>query len=66
MLQLLDDLKKTTGYWKLKQEATDRTRWRTLLARGYARVVRQTTELMKMEIYYRDSKTAMSPTNTVT
>jgi hypothetical protein len=27
--QLLDDLKKNRGYWKLKEEALDRTLWRT-------------------------------------
>ena len=27
--QLLEDLKETTGYWKLKQEALDYTMWRT-------------------------------------
>ena len=25
--QLLDDLKEMRGYWKLKEEALDRTRW---------------------------------------
>jgi hypothetical protein len=29
--QLLDDLKKTRSYWKLKQEALDLTVWRTAL-----------------------------------
>ena len=37
---MLDDLKETTGYGKLK-EALDRTICRTLLGRGYGRVVRQ-------------------------
>jgi hypothetical protein len=27
--QLLDDLKEKRRYWKLKEEALDRTRWRT-------------------------------------
>ena len=27
--QLLDDLKETRGYWKLKEEALDRTLWGT-------------------------------------
>jgi hypothetical protein len=27
--QLLDDLKKTRGYWNLKEEELDRTLWRT-------------------------------------
>jgi hypothetical protein len=42
--QLLDDLKEKRGYWKLKEEALDRTRWRTRFVRGYGPVVRQTTE----------------------
>jgi hypothetical protein len=29
--QLLDDLKETRVYWKLKEEALDRTMWRTLV-----------------------------------
>jgi hypothetical protein len=32
------------GYWKLKKEALDRTQLRTPFGRGYAPVVRQTTE----------------------
>ena len=35
--QLLDDLKQTRGYWKLKQEALDRTVWKTRLGSGYGR-----------------------------
>jgi hypothetical protein len=42
--QLLDDMKKTRGHWKLKREALDRTVWRTLFVRAYGPVVRQTTE----------------------
>jgi hypothetical protein len=44
--QLLDDLKEKTRYWKSKEEALDRTLWRTRVGRGYGRVVRQTTEIM--------------------
>jgi len=29
--QLLDDFKKKRGYWQLKEEALDRTLWRTHL-----------------------------------
>ena len=39
-LQLLDDFKQTRGYWKLKEEALDRTVWRIGFGRGcepYAR-----------------------------
>jgi hypothetical protein len=42
--QLLDDLKEKRRYWKLKDEALDRTLWRTRFGRGYGPVVRQTTE----------------------
>jgi hypothetical protein len=41
--QLLDDLQENRGYWKLKEEALDRTLWRTRFGRGYGPVVRQTT-----------------------
>jgi len=41
--QLLDDLKEDISRWKLKEEALDRTLWRTRLGRGYGAVVRQTT-----------------------
>jgi hypothetical protein len=42
--QLLDDLKEKRIYCKLKEEALDRTVWRTRFGRGYGPVVRQTTE----------------------
>jgi hypothetical protein len=32
---LLDDLKEKRRYWKLKEEAQDRTLWRTQFGRGY-------------------------------
>jgi hypothetical protein len=44
--QLLDDLKEMKRYWKLKEEALDRTLWRARFGRGYGPVVRQTTECM--------------------
>ena len=44
--QLLDDLKETGGYWVLKEEALDRTVWRTGFGRGCEPFVRQNTELM--------------------
>jgi hypothetical protein len=40
--QLLDDLKETRRYWKLKTEALYCTLLRTQLGRGYGPVVRQT------------------------
>jgi hypothetical protein len=42
--QLLDVLKETRGYWKLKEEALDRTVWRTGFGSGCGPVVRQDTE----------------------
>ena len=41
--QLMDDLKEKKWYWKLKEEALDRTFWRTRFERGYGSVTRQTT-----------------------
>jgi hypothetical protein len=41
--QLLVYLKEKRVYWKLKEEALDRTIWRTRFGRGYGPVVRQTT-----------------------
>jgi hypothetical protein len=32
--QLLDDLKETSEYWTLKEEALDSTLWRTRFGRG--------------------------------
>jgi hypothetical protein len=37
------DLKKKTGYWKLKEKAPDRTVWRTGFGTGCGPVARQTT-----------------------
>jgi hypothetical protein len=34
-MHLLDDIKETRRYWKLKEEAQDRTLWRTQFGRGY-------------------------------
>ena len=41
--QLVDVLTETRGYWKLKDEALDRTVWRTVFGRGYGLVVREGT-----------------------
>jgi hypothetical protein len=43
--QLLDDLKEARRYWKLKEEAQDRTFLRTQYRRGYGLVARQITTL---------------------
>jgi hypothetical protein len=40
---LLDDLKENRRYFKLKEEALDRTVWRTRFGKGYGPVARQTT-----------------------
>ena len=45
--QLLDDLEEMRGYCKLKEEALDRSLWRTGFERSYGSVVRQTTEPTK-------------------
>jgi hypothetical protein len=42
--QLLDDLKEKRRYWKLKEEALDRTQWRTRFGRGYGPIIKQARE----------------------
>jgi hypothetical protein len=42
--KLFDDLKERRGYFHLKEEALDRTMWRTRFGRGFGPVVRQTTK----------------------
>jgi len=42
--KLLDDLKERIGFSQLKEEALDRTMWRTRFGRGFGSVVRQTTK----------------------
>ena len=42
--KLLYDLKEKRGYSHLKEEALDRTIWRTRFGRGFGPVVRQTNE----------------------
>jgi len=39
--KLLDDLEEKRGYWKLKEEALDRTVWRTGIGRGCGPVVKK-------------------------
>jgi hypothetical protein len=41
---LLDDVKEKRRYWKVKEEALDRTLWRSRFGSGYGPIVRQTTE----------------------
>ena len=42
--KLLDDLKERRGYFHLKKEALDRTKWIAWFGRGFGPVVRQNTE----------------------
>jgi len=44
--KLLDDLKERRGYFYLKEEALDRSTWRSRFGRGFGPVVRQTTKRM--------------------
>jgi len=46
--QLLGYLKEKGGYWKLKEEALDRSRCRTHFGRGYGPVRSQTTKRSKL------------------
>jgi hypothetical protein len=39
--QLLDDLREARRYWKLKEEAQDRTLWSTQFGRNYGPELRQ-------------------------
>jgi len=47
---LLDNREVKRGYWKLKEEALDRTLWRTRSRRGYGPVVRQTANRMNKPV----------------
>jgi hypothetical protein len=42
--KLMDDLKERRGYSHLKEEALDRTIWRTRFGSGFGTVARQTAE----------------------
>jgi hypothetical protein len=42
--ELLDDLKERRGYSHLKEEAVDRSMWRSRVVRGFGPVVRQTAK----------------------
>ena len=48
--QVQDDLKEKRGYWQLKEEALERTLWKTSFGRYYGPVVRQTTGSMCFNI----------------
>jgi len=42
--QLLDNITKMGGYWKLKEAVRDRILWRNCSGRGYGAVAGQTME----------------------
>jgi len=44
--KLVDDLMEKRGDWKMKEEALDRTLWRTRFGRSHGPVARQTAEWM--------------------
>ena len=44
--QVVEDLRETRRYWKLKEETLAHTLWKTRFGRDYGPVVRQTTELI--------------------
>ena len=48
--QLLYDMKQKRGYWKVKEEAFDRTLWRTRFGRVYGTLVRQTKNDVKIDV----------------
>jgi hypothetical protein len=65
--KLMDNLKEGTGFSHLKEEALDRTMWRTRFGRGFGPVVRQ-TNLMNIISFFslsydrsKDSSKASSP-----
>jgi hypothetical protein len=41
--QLMDDIKEMIGHWKVKEEALDRSLWRSRFGRGYGSVLIRTT-----------------------
>jgi hypothetical protein len=49
---LQDDLKDKSGYWKFKEEALDRTLWRTRFGRGYGTVVRLWNDNVRLSSDY--------------
>jgi hypothetical protein len=50
--QLLDDFKETREYWKLEEEAPERSIYRTRFRRGYGRVVGQKIVIMIINIIF--------------
>jgi hypothetical protein len=58
--QLLDDPTEKRGHLKLKEEALDRTLWRTPFGKGYGPVVWQTTEWMQELLLAQKKRLGMS------
>jgi len=50
--QILDDLKEIWGYRKLKEEALDRTLWRTRFGKVYEPLVRRTMKWWWLPAYF--------------
>jgi hypothetical protein len=48
--KLLDELKESRGYSHLKEEALDRTMWRTRFGRGFGLVKRMDVLLLIMKL----------------
>jgi hypothetical protein len=57
--KLLDDLKERTAYSHLKEEALDRTMWRSRFGRGFGPVVRQTAKLIAVTLAQQHTDTAL-------
>jgi len=49
---LLDDLNKKRGHWKMKEEALNCPLWRTSLGRGYGYVVERTAERLFVHVLF--------------
>jgi hypothetical protein len=49
---LVDDLKRVRGRWKLKEEALDRTVWRTRFGRGYGCVIRLRNDVIILQLIF--------------
>jgi len=68
--KLLDDLKDSRGYCRLKEEALDRSMWRNRFRGGFGPVVRQNTEWMNTHYtihtqrHFYLKKTALYTTHT--
>jgi len=59
--RVLDDFKEVRRYWKLKEEALDRTPWRTCFGRDYGHFVKQTTKCMSDWVVYSTYVTLVGP-----